>query len=90
MARLAETVHRHGMKIMIQATHMGRRSAYAGDPWPHLVSPSGVREFVHRGNAKTIEIEDIRRIIGDFAAAAKRVQASGFDGIESSAREATG
>ncbi len=85
MARLAETVHRHGMKIMIQATHMGRRSAYAGDPWPHLVSPSGVREFVHRGNAKAIEIEDIKRIIGDFAAAAKRVKASGFDGIEISA-----
>ena len=78
MARLAETVHRHGMKIMIQATHMGRRSAYAGDPWPHLVSPSGVREFVHRGNAKAIEIEDIKRIIGDFAAAAKRVQSLGL------------
>ena len=85
MARLAETVHRHGMKIMIQATHMGRRSAFAGDPWPHLVSPSGVRELVHRGNAKAIEIEDIARIIADFAAAAKRVQASGFDGIEISA-----
>ncbi len=85
MARLADAVHRHGMKIMIQATHMGRRSAYAGDPWPHLVSPSGIREPVHRGNAKEIEIEDIRRIIGDFAKAAKRVQASGFDGIEISA-----
>lgn len=85
MSRLAEAVHRHGMKIMIQATHMGRRSAYAGDPWPHLVSPSGVRELVHRGNAKVIEIEDIRRITADFAKAAKRVQDSGFDGIEISA-----
>jgi dimethylglycine catabolism A len=85
MARLAEAVHRHGMKIMIQATHMGRRSAYQGDPWPHLVSPSGIREPVHRGNAKAIEIEDIRRIIRDFAAAAKRVQQSGFDGVEISA-----
>ena len=85
MARLAETVHRHGMKIMIQATHMGRRSAYAGDPWPHLVSPSGVREPVHRGNSKAIEIEDIQRIVRDFASAARRVKASGFDGIEISA-----
>lgn len=85
MALLAETVHRHGMKIMIQATHMGRRSAFAGDPWPHLVSPSGIREPVHRGNAKSIEIEDIKRIIADFAAAALRVQKSGFDGIEISA-----
>lgn len=85
MSRLAERVHRYGMKIMIQATHMGRRSAYQGDPWPHLVSPSGVREPVHRGNAREIEIEDIERIIRDFAAAAKRVQRSGFDGIEISA-----
>lgn len=85
MARLADTVHRHGMKIMIQATHMGRRSAFAGDPWPHLVSPSGIREPVHRGNCKAIEIEDIRRIIRDFAAASVRVQKSGFDGIEISA-----
>ncbi len=85
LSRLAEAMHRHGSKIMIQATHMGRRSAYAGDPWLHLVSPSGVREPVHRGNAKAIEIEDIQRIIGDFAAAAKRVQAAGMDGIEISA-----
>lgn len=85
MARLAETVHRHGMKIMIQATHMGRRSAWAGEPFWHLVSPSGLREPVHRGNCKTIEIEDIHRIIGDFAKAAVRVQKSGFDGIEISA-----
>ncbi len=85
LARLAEAVHRHGMKIMIQATHMGRRSAFAGDPWPHLVSPSGLREPVHRGNAKEIEIEDIRRIIRDFAIAAKRVKAAGMDGIEISA-----
>jgi dimethylglycine catabolism A len=85
LSRLAEAVHRHGMKIMIQATHMGRRSAFASDPWPHLVSPSGVREPVHRGNAKAIEIEDIRRIVRDFAVAAKRVQSAGLDGIEVSA-----
>ncbi len=85
LSRLADTVHRHGMKVMIQATHMGRRSAFAGDPWPHLVAPSAVREPVHRGNAKAIEIEDIRRIVRDFAVAAKRVQSSGMDGVEVSA-----
>ena len=85
LARLAEAMHRHGSKIMIQATHMGRRSAFSGDPWPHLVSPSGVREMMHRGNAKVIEIEEMRRIVKDFAAAAKRVQDAGMDGIEISA-----
>ncbi len=85
LGRLAEAMHRHGAKIMIQATHMGRRSSYYGERWPHLVSPSGIREPVHRGNAKIIEKHEIRRIITDFAAAARRVQAAGMDGIEISA-----
>ena len=85
LAKLSDTMHRHGAKVMIQATHMGRRSAWHGEHWPHLLSPSGVREPVHRGNAKTIEVEEIRRIIGDFAAAARRVQQAGMDGIEISA-----
>lgn len=85
LSNLAAACHRHNMKIMIQATHMGRRSVYAGDPWPHLVSPSGIREPVHRGNSKQIEIEDIRRIVKDFARASRRVKDAGLDGIEISA-----
>lgn len=85
LSRLAEAMHRHGAKIMIQATHMGRRTAWHGENWPHLVSPSGIREPVHRGNAKIIEMEEIRRIVADFAAAAKRVKQAGLDGIEISA-----
>lgn len=82
---LAEAMHKHGAKIMIQATHMGRRNAWHGFDWPHLVTPSGIREPVHRGNAKMIEKEEIHRIIRDFAKAARRVQMSGLDGIEVSA-----
>ncbi|WP_024302097.1 NADH:flavin oxidoreductase [Pseudogulbenkiania sp. MAI-1] len=85
LARLAEAMHRHGAKIMIQATHMGRRSSYYGEHWPHLVSPSGIREPVHRGNAKIIEQHEIKRIIADFAQAARRIKASGLDGMEVSA-----
>ncbi|WP_332702327.1 NADH:flavin oxidoreductase [Devosia sp.] len=85
LARLAETMHKHGAKIMIQATHMGRRNAFHGENWPHLMTPSGIREPVHRGNAKIIEIQEIRRIIKDFGVAAKRVKAAGMDGIEVSA-----
>lgn len=85
LSRLAAAMHRHGAKIMIQATHMGRRNAWHGEHWPHLVSPSGIREPVHRGNAKTIEIEEIGRIIRDFARAARRVKDAGMDGMEVSA-----
>ena len=85
LSRLAETMHKHGAKIMIQATHMGRRNAFHGENWPHLMTPSGIREPVHRGNAKIIEIQEIRRIIKDFGIAARRVKAAGMDGIEVSA-----
>lgn len=85
LQQLADAVHRHGAHIMIQITHMGRRSRWDGGDWPHLLSPSGIREPVHRATCKTIEPEEIERIIANFAAAARRVKAAGFDGVELSA-----
>ncbi|WP_020406454.1 dimethylglycine demethylation protein DgcA [Hahella ganghwensis] len=82
---LADAVHKHGGKIMIQITHMGRRSRWDGENWPNLMSPSGIREPVHRATCKTIEEEEIWRVIGDFAKAAGRAKAGGLDGVELSA-----
>jgi len=82
---LADAVHKHGSKIMIQITHMGRRSRWDGGNWTTLVSPSGIREPVHRATCKSIEIEEMQRIIGDFAKAAGRAKAGGLDGVELSA-----
>ena len=56
---LADAMHKHGAKIMIQITHMGRRSRWDGFNWPTLMSPSGVREPVHRATCKTIERGDL-------------------------------
>ncbi len=82
---LANAVHKHGGKIMIQISHMGRRSRWDGENWPNLMSPSGIREPVHRATCKTIEIEEIQRVIGDFAQAARRAKEGGLDGVELSA-----
>ncbi|MEF1311431.1 dimethylglycine demethylation protein DgcA [Vibrio mytili] len=82
---LADAVHKHGGKIMIQITHMGRRSRWDGEHWPNLMSPSGIREPVHRATCKTIEEEEILRIIDDFAKAAVRAKEGGLDGVELSA-----
>ena len=82
---LADAVHKHGGKIMIQITHMGRRSRWDGYNWSTLLSPSGIREPVHRATCKTIEEEEIWRIIGDFAQGARRVKEGGLDGCELSA-----
>ncbi len=82
---LADAVHKHGGKIMIQITHMGRRSRWDGGNWSTLLSPSGIREPVHRATCKTIEVEEMQRIVGDYAKAAGRAKAGGLDGIELSA-----
>lgn len=82
---LASAIHRHGAAIMTQLTHLGRRSRWDRGFWPHLVSPSGVREPLTRGTAKVIELEDIKRIQRDFAQAARRVKEGGLDGAEISA-----
>lgn len=82
---LADAVHKHGGKIMIQITHMGRRSRWDGYHWSTLMSPSGIREPVHRSTCKTIEPEEIQRIIGDYAKAARRAKDGGLDGVELSA-----
>ncbi|GHB24024.1 dimethylglycine demethylation protein DgcA [Salinicola rhizosphaerae] len=82
---LADAVHKHGGKIMIQITHMGRRSRWDGHNWSTLMSPSGIREPVHRATCKTIEEEEIWRVISDFAQGARRVKEGGLDGCELSA-----
>jgi len=82
---LADAVHKHGAKIMIQITHMGRRSRWDGYHWPTLMSPSGIREPVHRATCKTIEEEEIWRVIGNFVQGARRAKEGGLDGVELSA-----
>ncbi|MBY6055444.1 NADH:flavin oxidoreductase [Leisingera daeponensis] len=80
--KLTDGVHAHGAAVMCQITHMGRRTAWDDGHWLPVLAPSGVRERAHRAFPKVMEQEDIDRVIGDFAAAARRCQQGGFDGIE--------
>ena len=79
---LADECHDHGTAVMIQLTHLGRRTRWDKGDWLPTVSPSHAREAAHRAFPKRIEDWDIARIIGDYADAAERMQAAGLDGIE--------
>ncbi len=80
--RLTDSVHEHGAAVMIQLTHLGRRTGWAQDDWLPVVGASALREPAHRSIPKEAEEWDIDRIIADYAAAAQRMQAGGMDGIE--------
>ncbi|MBX4867472.1 NADH:flavin oxidoreductase [Rhizobium bangladeshense] len=79
---MTDAVHEEGAAIMIQLTHLGRRTRWDKGDWLPVLAPSHHREASHRAFPKKIEDWDIERIIKDFADAAERMKAGGMDGIE--------
>jgi 2,4-dienoyl-CoA reductase-like NADH-dependent reductase (Old Yellow Enzyme family)/threonine dehydrogenase-like Zn-dependent dehydrogenase len=82
LAELADACHEHDCKVMIQLTHLGRRTGWNKADWLPVLSASPVREPAHRAFPKEAEEWDIERIVADYASAAQRMRAAGFDGIE--------
>jgi 2,4-dienoyl-CoA reductase-like NADH-dependent reductase (Old Yellow Enzyme family)/thioredoxin reductase len=82
MKDLTDAVHERGAAVMIQLTHLGRRTRWDKEFWLPVVSPSHNREPAHRAFPKKMEDWDIERIIKDYADAAERMKAGGMDGIE--------
>jgi 2,4-dienoyl-CoA reductase-like NADH-dependent reductase (Old Yellow Enzyme family)/thioredoxin reductase len=79
---MTDAVHEQGSAIMIQLTHLGRRTRWDKGDWLPVVAPSHHREASHRSFPKKMEDWDIERIIKDFADAAERMKAGGMDGVE--------
>ncbi len=82
LRRLAEDCHEHGSAVMIQLTHLGRRTGWNRADWLPVLAPSPIREPAHRAFPKAAEDWDLDRITADYAAAAQRMAAAGLDGIE--------
>ena len=82
MRRLADDCHEAGAAVMIQLTHLGRRTRWDKGDWLPVVAAGPSREPSHRAFPKVIEDWDIARIITDFADAAERMKEAGLDGVE--------
>jgi 2,4-dienoyl-CoA reductase-like NADH-dependent reductase (Old Yellow Enzyme family)/thioredoxin reductase len=82
LKRLTDDCHEHGCAVMIQLTHLGRRTNWNKGDWLPVLSPSPIREPAHRHFPKEIEDWDIERIVADYATAAACMQEAGLDGIE--------
>jgi 2,4-dienoyl-CoA reductase-like NADH-dependent reductase (Old Yellow Enzyme family)/thioredoxin reductase len=82
MRELTDACHEFGAAVMIQLTHLGRRTRWDKNFWLPVVSPSHRKEAAHRAFPKQIEDWDIARLIDDYADAAERMHAAGLDGIE--------
>lgn len=82
LTELSDTCHEHGAAVMMQITHLGRRTNWNHADWLPVLAPSPVREPAHRAFPKAIEDWEIERIVGEYADAAERMKAGGLDGIE--------
>lgn len=82
LKKIADDGHDHDCAVMIQLTHLGRRTRWDKADWLPVVSSGHEREAAHRAFPKKAEEWDIARIVEDYADAAERMQAAGLDGIE--------
>jgi N-methyl-L-proline demethylase len=83
LKRLAQDCQAEGCAVMIQLTHLGRRTGWNRGDWLPVLSASPVREPAHRAFPKEAEDWDIERIVADYASAAQRMQAPGSTGSSS-------
>tara|TARA_A100001011_G_scaffold389697_1_gene471680 strand:- start:1971 stop:4010 length:2040 start_codon:yes stop_codon:yes gene_type:complete len=82
LKKLTDECHNFGSKVMIQITHLGRRTSWNHSHWLPVLSASEVREPAHRAFPKEAEDWDIERIIKDYVEASQRMKEANMDGIE--------
>ena len=82
LRKLADDCHEHDTAVMIQLTHLGRRTNWNHSDWLPVLAPSPLREPAHRAFPKEAEDWDLDRIAKNYADAAARMQAAGLDGFE--------
>ena len=82
LKKLTNECHEYDTKVMIQITHLGRRTNWNHSDWLPVLSASPLRESAHRSFPKEAEDWDIERIINDYGLAAERMKEAGLDGVE--------
>ena len=80
--KLTKVIHDQDCAIMIQLTHLGRRTSWNKGDWLPSISSGKHREPAHKAFPKVAENWDIQRIIKEFGDAAERMKEGGMDGVE--------
>ena len=84
LRRLVEAIHRNGTPVFAQINHAGGAVKKEVTGY-ESIGPSAVRLPGRRDTGvapREMTQADIDRVVGDFAAAAARAKAAGYDGVE--------
>ncbi len=82
LRELSDACHVHGTAVMMQITHLGRRTSWNKADWLPVLAASPIREPAHRAFPKAAEDWDLDRIVAQYADAAERMRDGGLDGVE--------
>ncbi len=80
--RITAQVHAHGAAIAMQISHGGRQVCQQGKNGMMPLAPSAIRNLLTQVRPRAMADEEIWQTVRDFAAAASRVQAAGFDAVQ--------
>ena len=78
---MTEAVHEHGACIAAQLYHAGRyvHSAFLGR---QAIAPSPIKSRLTKEEPREMTKDEISKTIENYAQAARRAQAAGFDAVE--------
>ena len=82
LAELAAVVHKHGGTVVGQIVHCGGQAVRAASGGQDPVAPSAVESPGYPEVPRELSAAGIRDLIACFAAAAGRLRAAGFDGVQ--------
>jgi 2,4-dienoyl-CoA reductase-like NADH-dependent reductase (Old Yellow Enzyme family) len=82
LAELAQVVHERDGKIVAQIVHCGGQADRRLTGGLQPVAPSAIESPGYSMTPLELTIDQIHEIIDDFAAAARRLQKVGFDGVQ--------
>lgn len=80
-SELVKRVHKHGSAIFAQIYHCGRQTSIrviGRQPFAPSPLPCPTMQEV----PQELSVEDIKKLVREFGAAARRAQKAGFDGVE--------
>ena len=79
--RLADAVHGHGSRLLVQLFH-GGRELIASAPKPPAVAPSAVPSLRFKSEPRALTVNEIRDLIKGYGTAALHARQGKLDGVE--------
>ena len=79
--RIADAIHQHDARIVVQINHAGRAN-YGAPTLDPVWSASPIVSKMHMGTPREMTVDEIQLVIEAFASAARRMREAGLDGVE--------